>query len=64
MGYILKNNKWTPKPTNKIGKVNESKEETPTGSSSRQRSVKKSLIHEFEGSELKMGVFMVQGMEY
>ena len=63
MGYFLKNNKWTPNPINKIGEVNASKEKTPFGSSSRKGSAKKSLTHEFEGSEMEMGGFMVQVIE-
>ena len=55
MGYILNNNKWTPKPTQKIGDVSASKEKTPSGSSSRQKSAKKSLTCEFEGNEMEMG---------
>ena len=63
MGYILKNNKWTPKPTKKNGGVSASKKKTLFRNSSRQRSVKKNLIHDFESSEGEMGVFMAQVME-
>ena len=63
LGYFLKNNKWTPKPTKKIGEMSASKEKTPFGSNSKQRSVKKSLTHEFEGSEMEMGGFMIQVMQ-
>ena len=61
--YILKNNKWTPKPTKKNGEGSASKEKTPSGSSSRQKSAKKTLIHEFEGNGIEMGVFMAKFME-
>ena len=63
MGYILKKNKWTPKPTKKTGRCSASKEKTPSGCSSRQRSAMKNLIHDFKGSEGEMGVFMAQVTE-
>ena len=63
MWYFLKNNKWTPKPTKKIGEVSTSKEKTPSGSSSRQSSTKKSLTREFKGVEMEIGCLMVQVME-
>ncbi|GFY91588.1 hypothetical protein Acr_07g0017840 [Actinidia rufa] len=50
---------WTPKPSKETGEESASKEKTPSGS----RSAKKSLNHEFEGSEMEMGGFMVQVME-
>ena len=58
MGYILKNNKWTPKPTKKTSEDSASKEKTPSGSSSRQMSFKKDLTHDFEGNKMEMGIFM------
>ena len=61
--YILKNNKWTPKPTKKIGEGSTSKEKTPFGSSFRQKSAKKTSIHECEGNEMEMGVFMAKVIE-
>ena len=63
MGYILKNNKWTPKPTKKIGGDSASKEKTLFGSNSRQMSAKKTLIQEFEGNESEIGSFMTQVIE-
>ena len=42
-----------------MGKESTSKEKTPSES----RNAKKSLIHEFEGSEAKMSGFMVQVLE-
>ena len=61
-GYILKNNKWTPKPTKKTGEGNASKEKTPSKSSFRQRSAKKTLTHEFEGNKMEIGGFMAKVM--
>ena len=63
MGYILKNNNWTPKPIKKTGKNSVLKEKTPLGSHSRQRSARKYLIHDFEGNKREMGVFIAQVME-
>ena len=59
MGYILINNKWTPKPSKKMSEEGASKEKAPYGS----RSAKKSLTHEFEGNEAEMNGFMVQVLE-
>ena len=58
MGYILKNNKWTLKSTKKTDGDNASKENTPFGSSSRQKRANKTLIHEFKGNNMEIGGFM------
>ena len=57
--YFLKYNKWTPKPSKKTGEESVSKEKAP----SRSRSVKKTLTHEFKGTEMEMSGFMVQVIE-
>ena len=55
MGYILKNNKWTPKQSKKMDEESTLKEKAPSGS----RSANKSLVNEFEGSERELSGFMV-----
>lgn len=59
VGYVLKNNKWTPKQSKKIGKESVSKEKAPSES----KSAKKSSVHKFEGSEGELSGFMVQVLE-
>ena len=52
MGYVLKNNKWTPKSSKKTIEESASKEKAPLGSSS--KSAKKTLFHELEGTEIEI----------
>ena len=59
MEYVLKNNKWTPKLTNKTIKKSTSKEKAPSESGS----ARKSLTHELSGPEIDMSGFMAQVLE-
>ena len=63
MGYIMKNNKWTPKPTKKTCGDSASQDKTSSGCSYRQMSAKKTLIKKFEGNESEMGGFTTQVIE-